>query len=200
MIDWGLLVAPAAVLLVIPLAIVSAQLLPAFRRSTGSILVSGALATIVFAAYWLIFGGVDSLNRNTPANALSFYVGLLLTIACWILAINAAAQARRWLWVALIIASGYATFVAVYFSFTLLAFQNCFTGSEGNFTCPAPDPLRRALLIAGYLVCPVAALIFAVRAPGKRVRIFPDGLVVSSLRAEHAAEAPVDLADSVESD
>lgn len=200
MIVWGLLVVPAAVLLVIPLAIVSAQLLPAFRRSTGSILVSGALATVAFASLWLIFGGPDSVNRNTQTNALSFYVGLLLTITTWILAINAAAQARRWLWVALIITSGYATFVAIYISFTLIAFQNCFTGSDDTFTCPAPDPLRHALLFAGYLVCPVAALIFGVRASERRVRQHPDGLVVSSLRTEHPAEAPVDLANSVESD
>jgi hypothetical protein len=110
------------------------------------------------------------------------------------------ARARRWLWIALIIASGYATFVTVYLSFSLIAFQNCFTSSDGTFTCPAADPLHRALLIAGYLVCPMTAFIFGLRAPGTRIRKLPDGLVVSSLRAEHPAEAPVELADSVESD
>lgn len=197
MIDWGQLVVPAAVLLVIPLAIVSAQLLPTLRRSTGSILVSGALATIALAAYWLIFGGP---YVRESVSLLSFYVGMLLTITTWILAINAAAQARRWLWVALIITSGYLTLAAVYASFAL---PNCFTEPEADFTCPAPDPLRHALLIAGYLVCPVAALIFAVRAPGKRVRQLPDGLVVSSLRTTSSASstgAPFDIADSVESD
>lgn len=126
----------------------------------------------------------------------------MLTITTWILAINAASQARRWLWVALIVASGYATFVAVYISFTLIAFQNCFTGSDDTFICPAPDPLRHALLFAGYLVCPVVALIFGVRASGKRVSQLADGLVVSSLRATGSVSstgAPFDVADSVES-
>ncbi len=110
------------------------------------------------------------------------YGGVLITLAAWILAINAAAQARRWVWVALLIVAGYLTLAAVYASFSL---QTCF---GPDFTCPPPDPLAQALVFVGYLACPVAALVYGVRALGQRVRTPPDGLLVSSLRAERTAD------------
>jgi hypothetical protein len=180
-IDWGLLLLPGAVLLIVPLAIV-----PAYRRSTGSIVVSGALATIAFAAFWLVLGGTSGLGRGIPISGIEFYCGLLLTVATWILSLNAAAQARRWVWVGLLLVAGYLTLAAVYASFTL---QICFGGTDSEFTCPPPDPLRQALVFVGYLGCPIAALVYGVRAPGRRVRTLPDGLTVSSLHARPTAEA-----------
>ena len=186
MIDWGSLVLPGAVLLVIPLAII-----PAYRRATGSILVSGALATAVFAAFWLIFGGVTAFYRNMPGVEVLFFCGILLTLTAWILSINAAAQARRWLWVALLLIAGYLSLAAVYASFSL---QNCFSAPESEFTCPSTDPLQHALIMLGYLACPVAALAYGVyggRALWRRERALPEGLVASSLHEESPAVTSV---------
>ena len=59
MIDWSLLALPAAVLLVIPVAIVAG-----YRRSTGAILICGALAIIAIAAFWLVLGGTTALVQE----------------------------------------------------------------------------------------------------------------------------------------
>ena len=53
---------------------------------------------------------------------------------------------------------------------------------------------RQTLVIVGYLACSVAALVYGVHALGQRVRTPPDGLVFSSLHAEHPADG--DTADS----
>ena len=186
MIDWGSLVLPGAVLLVVPLAII-----PAYRRATGSILVSGALATAVFATFWLIFGGVTAFYRSMPGVEILFFCGILLAFTAWILSINAAVQARRWLWGALLLIAGYLSLAAVYASFSL---QNCFSAPESEFSCPSTDPLQHALILLGYLVSPVAALFYGVyggRELWRRERVRPDGLVVSSLSEEPPAVTPV---------
>ena len=173
--------APAAVLLVIPIAIVAG-----YRRSTGAIMICGALAIIAFAAFWLVLGGINGLGSGTdpsfPIRIATLYGGVLITLAAWTLSINAAAQARRWVWVALLIVAGYLTLAAVYASFSL---QTCF---GPDFACPPPNPLAQALIFVGYLACPVAALVYGIRVLGQRVRTPPDGLVVSSLRAERTAD------------
>ena len=175
-IDWAVFLVPAAVLLVIPLAII-----PAYRRVTGSIMLSGALATIAFAAFWLVFGGLRGIAGNSPAGGIALYGGVVLTLATWALTINAAAQARRWIWVALLVVAGYVTAAAIYASFSL---QTCF-GPE--FACPPADPVRQALAFAGYLACPIAALVYGAVPSAlpslRRTRKPPDGLTVSSLRA-----------------
>ena len=85
-------------LLVIPVAIVAG-----YRRSTGAIMICGALAIIAFAAFWLVLGGINGLGPGTdpgfPIRIATLYGGVLITLAAWILSINAAAQARRWVWV-----------------------------------------------------------------------------------------------------
>lgn len=185
-IDWGELLLPGAILLLVAIAIV-----PAYRRATGSILLSGALATAAFAAFWLLFGGVAELFRTIPGVAVLFYCGILLTFTAWILSINAAAQMRRWSWVALLLIAGYLTLAAVFASFSL---QNCFTVPDGEFTCSTSDPLMQALITLGYLVSPMAALAYGIyggRAPWRRVRTLPDGLVASSLSEESPAVTPV---------
>jgi hypothetical protein len=187
LIDWGALLVPAAVLLVVPLAIIVG-----YRRSVGSIVVSGALAAVAFAAFWLVLGGTNSLygdSANYVIRMLIFVGGVLLALAAWILSLNAAAQARRWVWVGLLLASGYLTLAAIYASFSI---QPCFDVSGGEFSCTQPDPLRQALTFLGYLACPVAALAYGVygsRPFGRRARKLPDGLTVSSLNAEPVADA-----------
>jgi hypothetical protein len=191
LIDWGALLIPAAVLLVVPLAIVVG-----YRRSTGSIVICGALATGAFAAFWLILGGVDNLAGPTfPYKIISLYGGVLITLAAWVLSLNAAAQTRRWIWVGILLVAGYCTLAAIYASFSV---QPCFSGVDGEFACPSPDTLRQSLMFLGYLACPVAALVYGVYGAhpfGRRVRTLPDGLTVSSLHAEpvtdatHAADA-----------
>lgn len=109
--------------------------------------------------FWLLFGGVAELFRTIPGVAVLFYCGILLTFTAWILSINAAAQMRRWPWVALLLIAGYLTLAAVFASFSL---QNCFTVPDGEFTCSTSDPLRQALITLGYLVSPMAALAYGI--------------------------------------
>ncbi|HEX5156186.1 MAG TPA: hypothetical protein VFW17_03115, partial [Ktedonobacterales bacterium] len=155
MIDWGVLLVPAAVLLVVPLAIIVG-----YRRSVGSIVVSGALAAVTFAAFWLVLGGMNNLSGPTlPYRIILLYGGVLLALATWALSLNAAAQARRWIWVGLLLVAGYCTLAAIYASFSI---QPCFDVSGGEFSCAQPDPLRQALIFLGYLACPVAALVYGV--------------------------------------
>jgi hypothetical protein len=190
LIDWGALLVPAAVLLVVPLAIIVG-----YRRSVGSIVVSGALAAVVFAAFWLVLGGTSSFFGNSDnyvIRTLIFFGGVLITLAAWVLSLNAAAQSRRWIWVGILLVAGYCTLAAIYASFSI---QPCFDVSGGEFSCTQPDPLRQALTFLGYLACPVAALVYGVygtgaRPFGRRVRRLPDGLTVSSLRAEPVSDAP----------
>ncbi len=188
MIDWSALLLPAAVLLVIPVAIVIG-----YRRSVGSIVVSGALAAVIFAAFWLLLGGTSSFygdSANYAVRTLIFFGGVLLALATWILSLNAAAQTRRWVWVGLLLVSGYLTLAAIYASFSI---QPCFDVPNGEFSCPQPDSLRQALTFLGYLACPVVALMYGVygaRVPGRRVRTLPDGLTVSPLHASPAEDAP----------
>ncbi len=189
MIDWGALLVPAAVLLVVPLAIIVG-----YRRSAGSIVVSGALAAVIFAAFWLVLGGTSSFygdSANFVIRMLIFVGGVLLTLVAWIVSLNAAAQARRWIWVGILLIAGYCTLAAIYASFSV---QPCFDVSGGEFSCTQPDPFRQALVFLGYPACPVAALAYGVygtgaRPFGRRVRRLPDGLTVSSLRAEPVADA-----------
>jgi hypothetical protein len=196
LIDWGALLVPAAVLLVVPLAIIVG-----YRRSAGSIVVSGALAAVAFAAFWLVLGGMNNLSGPSfPYKIILLYGGVLLALAAWFLSLSAAAQARHWIWVGILLVAGYCTLAAIFASFSV---QPCFDGVDGEFSCTQPDPLRQALIFLGYLACPVAALVYGVygvygtgaRPFGRRTRTLPDGLTVSSLHAEpvtdatHAADA-----------
>lgn len=185
MIDWGALLVPAAVLLVVPLVIIVG-----YRRSVGSIVVSGALAAVAFAAFLLILGGVDNLSGPSfPYRIILLYGGVLITLTAWALSLNAAAQARRWVWVGILLIAGYCTLAAIYASFSV---QPCFDVPNGEFSCPQPDTLRQMFTFLGYLACPVAALVYGVygaRPFGRRARTLPDGLTVSSLHTVPAEDA-----------
>lgn len=181
MIDWGILVLPGAVLLIIPIAIIAG-----YRRSMGSIMMSGALATFAFAAFWLVFGGTTNVARNLLASGILLYGGVLLALATWVLSLNAAAQTRRWGWVAALLVAGYLTVAAMYASFSL---PPCFSGPGDEFTCPSPDQLRQLLLALGYLACPVVGLVYGIRVTGRHARKPPQGLVISPLGAEPPLDA-----------
>jgi hypothetical protein len=106
-----------------------------------------------------------------------------VALSAEILALNAAAQTRRWPWVALLVAAGYLTLVAIFVSMS----QQCFDDPSFVSGCPPPDQLRQALLALGYLVTPLAALAWGInsgRAPWRRERALPEALVASSLNEE----------------
>lgn len=180
-IDWGQLVLPGAILLVVPLAIISA-----YRFSTGSVVATASLSAGAFAVFWLVLGGFYGFGPGPgisyPVRIAVFYGGILLALATWVLSINAAAHARRWVWVALLAVAGYLTLAGIYGSFSL---QYCVSFGPRPDFCPPPDVLTQTLVIAGYLACPVAALVYGIRPSWRRARTLPDGLVASSLRAEH---------------
>jgi hypothetical protein len=184
LIDWNPLLLPAAILLTIPLTIVIG-----YRRTLGSIVMSGALAAVAFAAFWLVLGGPGGFFGDSASVLIKTVLligGASLALAAWILSLNAAAQARRWVWVGLLLVSGYFSLAAIYASFSV---QPCFGVLDGGFACPPPDTLRQALEFVGYLACPLAALIFSVRATGRRVRTPPDGMTVPSLHARTPEDA-----------
>ena len=173
MFPWDALLIPAGLLLVIPIATI-----PAFARPTGSIIVSGALAAAALAVFWFVLGGLN-LYVFGGVNLIVLAIGLLATLTAWALSLNSAAQARRWVWVALLVVAGYLTLLAIFYS--IYTFQPC--SVFDIYACPPENPLKHALIIAGYLTCAAAALVYGVRPTLRRVRKPPEGLVVSSLRA-----------------
>lgn len=180
MISWESLLIPAGLLLVVPLTVI-----PAFARPTGSIIVSAALGTAALAIFWLALGGINVSVFN-GVNMITLLIGLLATLTAWALSMNAAAQTRRWVWVAVLVVAGYLTYLAIFVSMS--TFQPCYPEADFTMTCPPEDPLRHALIIAGYLVCPVAALVYGARPSLRRARKPLEGLVVSSLRAAPSAD------------
>jgi len=110
MFPWDALLIPAGLLLVIPVAII-----PAFARPTGSIIISGALAAAALAVFWFALGGLNLFGFG-GVNLIVLAIGLMATITAWALSLNSAAQARRWVWGALLVVAGYLTFLAIFFS------------------------------------------------------------------------------------
>src|SRR5579883_2515329 len=101
-----------AILLLIP-----AIILLGHRRPHGSIVLSSGAAIVVFSVFWLLGGTVGLYEGSTSADMVKVYIiqflllgGLVLLIASWTLSLNAAAQARRWLWQALLVLAGLITF------------------------------------------------------------------------------------------
>ena len=191
-----------AIPLVIPVAILLGH-----RRPAGSLLVCAGGALGIFAAFWLILGGINSLLFATSVGQIVSELailagGLLLLIAAWVLALHTAAQARHWRWVALLIVAGYLSFAAIIFSFAPP--DRCMFGmpSDRSFvfgsSCAGPNLLAQLLVLAGYLAGPAAALayglpdlrtrILGIRIPILRPRELPEGLSVSPLSADSDAE------------
>jgi hypothetical protein len=180
MFPWEAVLIPAGMLLVIPVAII-----PAFARPGGSTIVSGAIATAALAVFWLALGGIN-IYVFGGVNLIVLLIGLLATLTAWALSLNAAAQARRWIWVAVLVVAGYITFLAIFYSMN--TFQPCYPEADFTMTCPPENPLKHALIIAGYLTCSAAAFVYGVRPTLRRERKPPEGLIVSSLRAAPSAD------------
>lgn len=178
MFPWDAILIPAGLLLVIPVAII-----PAFARPTGSIIVSGALAAAALAVFWFALGGINLYGLG-GVNLIVLAIGLLATITAWALSLNSAAQTRRWVWVALLVVAGYLTFLAIFYS--IYTFQPCSVFDV--YACPPENPLKHALIVAGYFTCAVTALVYGVRPTLRRVRKPPEGLVVTSLRAASSVD------------
>lgn len=181
MFPWEALLIPAGLLLVIPVATISM-----FARPTGSIIVSGAMAATALAVFWFALGGMNPYGMFGGVNLIVLAIGLLATITAWTLSLNSAAQTRRWVWVAVLVIAGYLTYLAIFVSMS--TFQPCYPEADFTMTCPPEDPLRHALIIAGYLVCPVAALVYGARPSLRRARKPLEGLAISSLRAAPSAD------------
>lgn len=175
MFPWETILISAGMLLVIPVAII-----PAFAQPTGSIIVSAALAMAALAVFWLALGGINPYVFG-GVNIITLLIGLLATLTAWTLSLNAAAQTRRWIWVAVLVVAGYLTFLAIFYSTYTL--QPCYPEADFTMTCPPENPLKHALIIAGYLTCSASAFVYGVRPTLRRERKPPEGLIVSSLRA-----------------
>lgn len=178
MFPWEALLIPAGLLLVIPVATISM-----FARPTGSIIVSGAMAAAALAVFWFALGGMNPYGMFGGVNLIVLAIGLLATITAWTLSLNSAAQTRRWVWVALLVVAGYLTFLAIFYS--IYTFQPC--SPFDVYSCPPENPVKHALIIAGYLTCAAAALVYGLRPTLRRERKPPEGLIVSSLRAARSA-------------
>jgi hypothetical protein len=181
-----------AILLVIP-----ATILPGYRRPHGSILISGGATLVLSAIFWLL-GGLSTVFNPyryvSGAFILPFlaYGGVLLLIASWTLSLNAATQARRWLWVALLLCAGLLTFSAILLPFVMPQLAQCFYYAQNGFApadyaCPPANALLPILIVVGYFVSPAAALVYALRPSAlsrstlRRTGQLPEGLTVSRL-------------------
>lgn len=176
----------AALCLVIPVAVVLGH-----RHPNGSIVVCGCAACGTFVVFWLLLGGINSLSsaqEHFLVSILTFFGGILLLLASWTLALSAAAQTRRWPWVAALSTAGYLSVVTIFFSISQP--DPCIFGSppDSEFmspVCTTSYPLVKLLVIAGYLAGPAASLVYGLRPDGLRhgAHTLPEGLSISSLRA-----------------
>lgn len=164
----------STLLLLIPATVVAGH-----RRPNGAIAVSAGASLAASAIFWLVLGGPSTLyggSTNTLVTALLFAGDLLMWIAAWTLALNAAAQARSWRWVALLTLCGPLSCFA--FLVSLAPPQPCFFGLPQDFPgpggpeCPMAGPALQLLILALYLVAPAAALAYALRErlPRRRMR------------------------------
>jgi len=124
-------------------------------------------------------------------------VGGSLLLAAWTLVLAHAAQARRWWWFAIFVVAGFLSYAAQLVS-EVLPVMTCSLNPSGftSFSdCPAPNQALLALVTLGEAIGPIVALIYILRAPGRRQRQLPEGLVVSSLREETRSGEDVVSAD-----
>lgn len=178
---------PLLIAATVPLVIPAAILL-GHRRRNGPMIVSSGLAAAAFAVFWLVLGGVTAFNGYTPADEtgiltriILLFCGVLLLLAGWALALGAAASARRLRWFALLVASGYLSFIAILIS--IVQPDACMFGPKpGVFPActTGPNPLAELLVIAGYFAAPVVVLVYGSGAPALR-RALADGLTASAI-------------------
>jgi hypothetical protein len=196
-----------ALLLVIP-----ATILAGYRRPHGSIILSSGATLALSALFWLL-GGPISLsfwlyNGNGFIILLLFSSGVLLLLASWTLSLNAAALARHWLWMALLLGAGLLTFSMILLMLSLLTIPEgaqCLFAPDSavpvGVVCQPINPLVPPLIVVGYFVSPAVALLYAVR-PSlltrrplclRRTHQLPEGLTVSRLGATDEPSIERDL-------
>jgi hypothetical protein len=190
----------ASMSLIIPLAIILGH-----RQPGGALLFSGAGSLVAFSALWLVFDGASLLDGTNAspdgglsagmiARGLLIALGTFLLIAAWTLALNAAAQARRWAWTALLVLAGFLSFAALLAA--LFVPDPCLVGPPAAAGYCTPAPAAQTLIIAGSLTGPAAALAYRLRAtvPWRAGR--PEGLGASRLGAADDAGGPARHPDS----
>lgn len=184
--------------LIIPLAIVLGH-----RHPTGALLLSGGGSLVAFSALWLVFNGSGLLDGSSMQAGISggmisrvvLILGTLLLIAAWTLALNAAAQARRWDWIVLLVLAGFLSFAAVVA--VLYLPDGCPDGlPDSGFGPCALTPAAHMLIIAGTLAGPAAVLAYRLypRVPWRAG--LPEGLSISRLGTADDAGEPARHTDS----
>jgi hypothetical protein len=180
---WLPILLLTALCLVIPAAVLLGQ-----WRPIGPIAISGGASLSAFAVFWLFLGGTTGPFNETPGGILVLVLvllgGVLLLGVAWTLALNAATQAHRWGWVALLTLAGELSVAALLIS--VFRPDPCLFGApsiDDSFAegCTTPNPAAQLLVVAGYLAGPVAAMIYSLRSASPRRQGLPEGLSVSPL-------------------
>lgn len=172
--------------IILPILVIPLAILVGMRRTNGAIIVSSAIAilAVVFTAFRNIATPLAPASEgNNVLATVASQIGGVALLAAWTLALAHAAQARRWRWFALIVVAGYLAYAISFLSEFLPATTCTFNPDSGDFSaCLQPNVALVLALALGKAIGPVAMLIYALRAPGRRQRQLPEGLVVSSLR------------------
>ena len=187
----------AATSLIIPLAIVLGH-----RHSTGALLFSGGGALVAFSALWLVFDGSHLFDGpDAPPDggmiprALLIVLGTFLLIAAWALALNAAAQARRWKWIVLLVLAGFLSFAAL---FAVLFLQDACPMPgipSAHEACTLALPAQLPIMV-GSLAGPAAVLAYRLRPRMPWRTGLPEGLSRSRLGVADDGEGPAPHTDS----
>ena len=173
------------------------------RRPQGAIVVTAGASIAASAVFWLVLCGPNLFffggsSENAILRLVLFFGDLLLWIAGWALALNAAAQARVWRWVALLTVCGPLSCLA--FLVSIAPPTPCFFGQpqpqgfEGGFACSAPNPALQVLVIVLYVAAPAATLAFALRDRLPHLGMVRSGPAVAAL-ATSPTESGADDAD-----
>lgn len=173
--------------IILPILVIPLAILVGMRRTNGAIIVSSAIAllVVVFYAFRNITTPLAPTSEGINVLAtVAYQIGGVALLAAWTLALAHAAQARRWRWFALIVVAGYLAYAISFLSEFLPANTCTFNPPDsGDFSaCLQPNVALVLGLALGKAIGPLAILIYALRAPGRRQRQLPEGLVVSSLR------------------
>jgi hypothetical protein len=165
----------SATFLLVPVCI-----LLGFRRPGGALIASGGAALLVSILFWIVLarystgalGGFTSVETQSLTvtitlllPALSISTVILLIAACT-LAIHAAVNSGRWLWVFLLVAAGCISFSAAYL--VVLVPQVCYTGATPmpsivvRLLCTEPSSLRPLLFDLAHVLGPLVVLIYGL--------------------------------------